>query len=237
MASGGVCAFEGCVQALLLPGRPPDTPAIAGDIAHIRGEHPGSARYDANMTDQERNAVENLMYVCGTHHDHIDTQPNAHTVEQLTAMKVRHETSVRTELSHALANVSFAEFDAVCEHLRTEAPLGQPPDFQVISPEEKIAKNELSHQSRFAIQMGLSQSHSVRKFVEAQGQLDATYADGLKAGFVLEYRRLRTEGLDSDAVLDGLVLFASRGARNGHRFAAALAVVIYLFEACEIFER
>lgn len=235
LLSGGICAFERCGQALLLPGTLADGPSIVGEVAHIRGEHPGSARYDPSMTDKARNAVVNLVYLCGVHCGLVDDQPNTYTVDVLLAMKARHESSVRTELSNALATVTFAEFDTVCEHLRA-APLtdGQP-DFHVVSPEEKIERNELSGTSRFMIQMGLSQSHLVRRFVEAQGQIDSTYSDGLKAGFVLEYRRLRMDGLDSDSILDGLIVFASRGARAGHRFAAALAVVIYLFEACEIF--
>ena len=94
--TGNTCAFQslddgrGCELELARP----EWPRTQGQIAHIRGERPTSARYDERMTDHERAAFENLIVLCPTHHHFVDyVEPDRYTVEVLTAMKDRHERS------------------------------------------------------------------------------------------------------------------------------------------------
>src|SRR4051812_16433756 len=54
------CAFPGCDQRLT----DPTWNGVRADIAHIRGEKPGAARYAPDMTDDERNPIDNLMLLC-----------------------------------------------------------------------------------------------------------------------------------------------------------------------------
>lgn len=67
MRSGNVCAFKNCRKALTSDGVS-SNPAVIGEAAHIYGESPGtktkpaSARYRADMTDDERNHYNNLIY-------------------------------------------------------------------------------------------------------------------------------------------------------------------------------
>jgi hypothetical protein len=86
--SGNVCAYDGCEEKL--------TDAawrrVNADVAHICGENPGAPRFDASMTDDERDAFENLILLCPNHHRLIDgLEPERHTVEMLRDMKHRHE--------------------------------------------------------------------------------------------------------------------------------------------------
>jgi len=101
----------------------------------------------------------------------------------------------------------------------------------------KIRKNELSQVSRVTITMGLSLAPLVHQFVEHEAMLDSEYAYRLKSGFLSEYHRLRHDGLHGDALFDTMCAFAQRGVRDQAGRSAAVAVLVYLFERCEVFEK
>jgi len=64
---------------------------LTGEVCHINGVRPGSARYDASQTDVERHAYANLVLMCPTHHTVIDDDEEAYTVERLGKIKATHE--------------------------------------------------------------------------------------------------------------------------------------------------
>ncbi|HUF96979.1 MAG TPA: hypothetical protein VMM60_02545 [Ilumatobacter sp.] len=66
---------------------------MQADIAHIRGERPGAARYAPDMTDKERNAVDNLiLLLCPNHHREIDRlRPQDWSAEKLMEIEFDHE--------------------------------------------------------------------------------------------------------------------------------------------------
>jgi predicted restriction endonuclease len=66
--SCNVCAYPGCDQRMT----DPSWNEVRADMAHIRGEKPGAARYDASMTDDERHDYANLLLLCPNHHRLID---------------------------------------------------------------------------------------------------------------------------------------------------------------------
>jgi hypothetical protein len=88
--SGNECAFPGCIAPIF------DTEhgVMVGEVCHIKGRRPGSARYDPTQTDDERDAFENLILMCSPHHDIIDKPAtrDAFTVEMLQGYKRDHET-------------------------------------------------------------------------------------------------------------------------------------------------
>jgi hypothetical protein len=90
--SGNVCAFididtkRGCEEPLTNP----TWQSVNARVCHIRGRRRGSARYDPNMTAEERNGFENLILLCPTHHVRIDDlEPERYTIEVLQDMKER----------------------------------------------------------------------------------------------------------------------------------------------------
>jgi hypothetical protein len=84
------CAMSACDLRLA----DPQWKGVQADIAHIRGERPGSARYAPDMTDAERNSPENLILLGPNHHREIDLlRPQEWSAERLMEMKARHESN------------------------------------------------------------------------------------------------------------------------------------------------
>jgi hypothetical protein len=69
--SGNQCAMPNCTETLV-----DVSGTMLGKIAHICAAEKGGARYDPNMTDEERRDISNLFIVCGKHHDIIDDKNN-----------------------------------------------------------------------------------------------------------------------------------------------------------------
>jgi hypothetical protein len=64
---------------------------LTGEICHIKGARPGSARYDSNQLDVDRHAYNNLILMCPTHHAVIDDDEDAYSVEYLLKLKRKNE--------------------------------------------------------------------------------------------------------------------------------------------------
>ncbi len=63
-----------------------------GEAAHIRAARPGQARYEKNMTDEERAHSDNGIWLCANCHTMIDkNQGGEFTVELLLEWKSKHE--------------------------------------------------------------------------------------------------------------------------------------------------
>jgi len=85
--SRNTCFFTGCEDKLT----DPKWKQVNAEIAHIKGERPGSARYDAEQPDRERQGYENLMLLCPKHHKLVDRlEPDEYDVDRLQEMKARH---------------------------------------------------------------------------------------------------------------------------------------------------
>ncbi len=85
--SGNRCAFPDCRTCLVDPA----TGSIVGEVCHIKGEKPSASRYDPDQDNHARHGFENLIVLCKTHHKVIDDNPKIYPVEDLLAMKERHE--------------------------------------------------------------------------------------------------------------------------------------------------
>jgi hypothetical protein len=234
--SGNRCAFPRCPKVLVAPATANSKAVFLGELAHIRGERPGSARYDSRMTARERNAADNLILLCLDHHKVVDAQEEEYPVERLLAMKSAHEAWVHARLTEATTAITFVELEAVARGiLATDALATQ--DLTLTAPREKIARNRLSARVERLITLGMVNSPQVGAYVQAVTSVDRTFANRLAAGFVFEYSRLRDQGLSQDALFFALHEFSSQGSVEFDRQAAGLSVLTYLFEKCEVFER
>ncbi|MFF1610282.1 hypothetical protein ACFVYA_21090 [Amycolatopsis sp. NPDC058278] len=82
LASGNRCAYLGCEQALMSTEE-----VLVGEIAHIEGALPNSARFNLKMSNETRRGYDNLLLLCGTHHTTIDRDVERWTVATLEELK------------------------------------------------------------------------------------------------------------------------------------------------------
>ena len=89
-ASGNQCAYPNCKELML----DLEHQTIIGKICHIKGSKSNSARYDKNQSDEDRHSFNNLICLCGKHHDIIDDNVELYTVETLHKWKQNHEEKI-----------------------------------------------------------------------------------------------------------------------------------------------
>ncbi|MFF4402857.1 HNH endonuclease [Streptomyces sp. NPDC001480] len=112
--SGNVCAWgdPNCTTRLVT-----DEGAWVGKVAHIIGAEPGSARHEAwdGNDVEDLRSFDNLMLLCGEHHDEIDSKEtrDQYPVAYLRAVKQRHEATYR----YAVENIE-SEFNDTLQRTR-----------------------------------------------------------------------------------------------------------------------
>ena len=231
--SGNRCAMPDCRKVLVVPETDRDSAKLTAKVAHIAGNNPGSARYNPEMIDEERNSTANLIAVCATCHDKIDGQPSTYTTPVLCRIKIDHESWVVGELGRNMSSVGFPELEQVALHVM--ASEGDPGDLDApLPPGEKIAKNSLSQRSEEVIRHGMMASKRVEAYLNTStaGQL----AGRLRSGLAREYKRHKNDGLVGDELFDAMCRFVA-GTGNFARDAAGVAVLAHFFESCEVFEK
>lgn len=240
--SGNKCAYPDCgLQLTIDPKNPGDRPKATGKVAHIAAASPGGPRYDETMTAAERGSASNLIYLCGPHHDVIDTQVEYHTREFLLDAKRTHEDAVARAVRSALGDVTYEELTIVCAVVASApAPPQELGVERALPLQDKIDLNRLGASSIQRITDGLSQAARVEQFIAFQNSLEPRFGRSLVARFRSDYYAAVAEDLEPDAIFDYLVdkAFHNAGPRDTAQVrAAALSVIAYLFEICEIFER
>jgi len=236
MRSGNRCALPDCGQALAFDSDD-GSPLTVGEAAHIAGRRPGSARHDPEMNDRERDAVANLVYVCRNCHRRIDQDVESYSVERLHGIKASHEAKVKAAMDAAFATVGFAELQELVEHFSSTPPTAIDSSLVLLPPDAKIKKNDLGPDSQHIITMGLAISSTIRTFVSQIESDDPDWSARLKNGFVTEYLRLRKEGHRGDELFELMSAYSTRGFDRATTQCAAISVLVYMFEACEVFER
>lgn len=234
MRSGNRCAYPGCTEILIKDGTEYDDASVIAAVAHIKGEKPGAARYDSNMTKKERNSHSNLILLCNNHHKLVDDQPNTYPADTLIRYKQEHENRIISILQKEIVNVTFVELSIVTKYLLSNQIISSE-TYTVIPPKEKIKKNDLSPNVEHLITMGLTQAKQVERFIN--NCPDIEFSERLRQGFVAEYERLKSVGIKGDYLFDSLLDFASARSSEFKNKAAGLAVLVYLFEKCDVFEK
>ncbi|MBU0538393.1 MAG: HNH endonuclease, partial [Gammaproteobacteria bacterium] len=74
--AAGICSFSDCTEKLSVEQAAGVAPYTLGEMAHIKGNKPGSNRYDQSQSNTERDSYENLILLCPTHHTLIDKEEN-----------------------------------------------------------------------------------------------------------------------------------------------------------------
>lgn len=114
-------------------------------------------------------------------------------------------------------------------------PATEEPDLQPV-PKEKLTANALSENVEILIKAGMRKARLVQDFFNTW--YDPKLGDEVAAAFNRKYLELKKTKLLPDEIFMKLQEFAGggQGREPGYQ-AAVLAVLAYLFETCEIFER
>ena len=234
--SGGVCCFPDC-NVMCVQEATDVTPSFTlGHIAHIEAKGDAGPRANPSLSDKERDAYPNLILLCPTHHRLVDALESMYTVEILRSWKEASATRIRRTLTQEMTRITFAELDTVTQALvNSGEPL--PDSISVIPLREKMARNGLTSHTDTLISIGLIQSKQVKQFVEDMNALDRTFVGRLTSGFAREYQLQVEEGVEGDSLFEVMRLFSTQGRFEMRYQSAGLAVLVYLFERCEVFEQ
>lgn len=201
--------------------------------AHIEGENETSARHNPDLDYPEKNDAENLILLCGTCHDIVDNDPVKYTVSGLKQLKQEHELFCEQAICNSLPEIGYPELEVILEFI------GSNPDIEVdetllpLFPKDKITKNQLSFKVENLIRSGMMQTPLVKKYINDHP--DVFLGDRLKAHVIREYSEVKDDRNNDD------VFFLLWDTVSGHTSAfkyrsAALILLAYFFEQCDIFE-
>jgi hypothetical protein len=246
--SGDMCALPDCERKgrRLTVDNPGGSPTNLGQAAHIEGENagtskkPASARYNPKMSPAERDAFENLIYLCGSCHKKIDTLPEgevSYPVKKLKKIKAEHEAKARQAMLDAFSEVGFPELAEATQWATAIQPSAVTQRYDLLELEDKIKKNDLDSGARAVIATGLGVAHEVTQYIQSVAQTDPEFPERLTAGCLAEYWSLKQKGFKGGELFEFMCRFAQRGFERQAQRSAGLAVLIHLFEACEVFEK
>ena len=247
LLSGNRCAMPSCGRLLLKRDADNKNNDFCGEAAHIAGEHGGkhgsrpSPRFDETMTPEERNSISNLLYLCCNCHTVIDAHPYGernYPVERLHSIKKEHEARMAAAIEEDLTSVTFQELEEAIQWVNTVTPSTSDEDFHRIPIKDKIKKNGLSVSSENLIRTLVVATPQVRSFIQSLSQNDPLFPGRLKSGFLQHYHMLIQGGTSAgEELFTSMCMFARRGIKDGKGQFAALAVLVYLFEICDVFEK
>lgn len=148
-----------------------------------------------------------------------------------------HSKQEQDSLVSAMTNITFRELDMVTQGIIC-MPIPSDANFLVTTPPvEKMLKNQLTGVTQSRLMTGVIQAKMVNSFVDNMVNVIPDFPEKLKAGFVREYERLQATGLEGNALFNALHKFSCNRSSDYDLQAAGLAVIYYLFEKCEVFER
>lgn len=210
-----------------------------GEVAHIQGKKKGSARYNDVMTEAERDSMDNLIYLCCNCHTMIDkTESQNYSTERL--MLIKKEQIKKQEARHLAEDdaISFAALDTAANWIKQDGALcGSLVDnMTALKISQKIEKNCLSEQTERCVKFCLAHVKKVEEFIASEAMRDPEFPQKLKFGFKAKYYKLAEMGLKGDEIFARLSNFASDKSDVPSEQNAFLAVLVYLFELCEVFE-
>lgn len=240
--SGNRCAYPGCRTRLVFDAVDPvDDDKAVGKVAHICAASPGGPRFDPTMTDKERGSASNLIYLCGDHHDAIDSQTSHHSRAFLEKAKKDHEALLDRAMAYAIGELGFERLETVCSYMVSISGVSDSvgPVAIPMGVLDKMETNSLTAASGHRIAVGLAASGEVARFIDFASQSRADFGSRLRAFFKSNYLAGIAAGLGGDDLFEYVLAHATDHAGpelDEATRAGALAVVCHMFEICEVFE-
>lgn len=187
--------------------------------------------------DINNNSYENLMMLCANCHIIVDNAPIEYPVEVLKKMKAEHEREVAEIMEIAMATFSFPELEAIIEQLvNQDFSEIVDDDLQVISPDDKLEKNNLSHKVKQMIQSGMVRYNELELFFGELQKNDPKKREKVVNSFKAQYYSLKSD-YEGDDLFYELLQYTQSGFYDDKQRQSGLALLSYLFVICEVFEK
>ena len=103
--SGNQCAHPDCSNTLIEPATEQSDVLVTAHICHIYAIGKEGPRGKPALTQEERNAPENLILLCRNHHAVVDGQHETYPANMLKEWKLNHEGKMQKKLSADLESV------------------------------------------------------------------------------------------------------------------------------------
>jgi hypothetical protein len=91
-----------------------------GELCHIEAAKPGGARFNQDMTNEERRSFDNLMLMCHDHHV-VTSDEDEFTVEDLREMKYEHEnkfSDIESKIQSEIKDITLENKPHLPENMR-----------------------------------------------------------------------------------------------------------------------
>ena len=231
----GLCQFPDCGTQCYVRTESKDNDFLTiGHVAHIVSQSDDGPRADPLLPTKEKDAYSNLLLMCPSHHRIIDGDIVQYTVGILHGWKGRHEE--RYEADILRAEFTFAELEVVIQGIASRGG-AEYLSVSVTPLRNKMTLNGLTRTVDEYFKGGLLRVDTVEEYIKDMSGVDAALVGRLIRGFVEEYERLKSEGLKGDSLFMALNVFSAQGHIDYAYQSAGLAVLVYMFERCEVFER
>lgn len=89
--AGGLCANPDCRMVTLGPATEPNKTVNIGEAAHITAVSPDEARYNADLSDEQRRAYDNGIWLCRSCHGKVDKDEQRYFIALLQEWKKQAE--------------------------------------------------------------------------------------------------------------------------------------------------
>ena len=228
-----------CKTKIVLNATENDGVAQIGEIAHIIGSSEDGPRGDGNFPKDKLDDYENLILLCPTCHKKIDKQANSYSPSELHEIKSNHEKWIDEQLEVSNLEVSSKELDIIIRNISSGdyESLFSFEEFEHIDVSDKIDKNDFSNQVKRFLDIGLMKTYEVKSFVTEMDKLDKNFINRLKSFFKVKYLELKEKYDDNDEIFLELWNYIKKDTNSFIEEAAALSVLCYMFELCEVFEK
>lgn len=133
-----------------------------------------------------------------------------------------------------MVEVRYSDIEDVVTAIE-ESPFPHEQEIRPV-PRNKLSYNQLAQDAEVLLTWGMRKAHLVGDFFNSWN--DPEYGDRIAAAFKRKYMSYRELQMPPDEIFHHLHEFAAGSERQlPRREAAALAVLAFLFEQCDIFER
>ena len=235
--SGGICSMPDCNIPIVINENDSGKVNIA-ELAHIEAYNSDGARFNPELSENERNAEENLMVVCKNCHKKIDDLPEVYTVEKLKKIKKDHISKINI-LKENLINFDFYDLTFASNNILENSPDKIKPaqnsfdyesNYELRSINHKLQKNDLSYPSKQLVLSALTQQDTVIKFMSYRAKDDENFPDKLNNSLKSSYNSLKKTYSGDGLFFELYGQFKNR--LDEKEQAACLAIIVYFFTIC-----